>query len=120
MFRRIFNFVLLAAMIVGAAIVYNMKHEAEVAADKVARLQAEIAREKDAVALLRAEWSVLTQPARLQDVVTKYADHFQLQPFSPKQMATIDEIPLKPVPPPQPATDVIAGAISGETTGSVE
>ena len=97
MFRRFFNFVLLAAMIVGAGVTYDMKHKAEVAADQVARLQAEIAKEKDALALLRAEWSLLTQPSRLQDVVEKYATHFQLQPFSPKQIATIDEIPLKPL-----------------------
>ena len=102
MFRRIFNFVLLALMIVGAAVTYDMKHNAEMAADKVARLQADIAKEKDKLALLRAEWSLLTQPSRLQSVVDKYADHFQLQPFSPKQIATIDEIPLKQVPAPVP------------------
>lgn len=119
MFRRIFNFVLLAAMIIGAAVVYDMKHKAEMAADRVAHLQSEIAKEKDAIALLRAEWSLLTQPSRLQDVVDKYADHFKLQPFSPSQIASIDDIPLKPVGPPQPATDVIAGQISAETTGSV-
>lgn len=95
--RRIFNFFLLAAMLVGAIVTYNMKHKAEVAAAEVARLQAEIAKEKDAVALLKAEWSLLTQPGRLQSVVEKYAGHFKLAPFTPDQLATIDEIPLKPV-----------------------
>jgi hypothetical protein len=94
---RIINFIMLAAMIAGAIVTYDMKHKAEQAADKVARLQAEIAREKDAVALLRAEWSLLTQPARLQSVVQKYAAHFQLEPFTPKQIVTIGEIPMKPV-----------------------
>ena len=99
MARRIFNFILLAIMIVGAVVTYDMKHKAEVAAAKVARLQADIAKEKDAIALLRAEWSVLTQPGRLQSVVEKYADHFQLAPFTPAQIATIGEIPLrKPAP----------------------
>ncbi|HVY18868.1 MAG TPA: hypothetical protein VHA70_02155 [Bauldia sp.] len=98
MFRRIFNLVLLVAMIIGAAVTYDMKHKAEMAADKVARLQAEIAKEKDKIAVLRAEWAMLTQPARLQSVVDKYADYFKLQPFSPKQLATIDEIPLKQSP----------------------
>ena len=121
MFRRIFNFLLLTAMIVGAAVTYDMKHKAEVAADKVARLQTEIAREKDALALLRAEWSLLTQPARLQDVVTKYADRFQLQPFSPKQIATIDEIPLKPVRVPDPIDQELARAAADQTTtGAVQ
>ncbi len=95
--RRIFNFVLLAVMIVGAIITYNMKHRAEAAADRVAQLEAEIAKQKDTLAVLRAEWAVLTQPGRLQSVVQKYADHFQLAPFLPVQMATISEIPLRPV-----------------------
>lgn len=95
MIRRIFNLMLLALMIVGAAATYDMKHKAELAADKVARLQAEIARDRDAIAVLRAEWSLLTQPGRLQSVIDKYADHFQLEPFSPKQIATIDEIPMR-------------------------
>jgi hypothetical protein len=103
MIRRIFNFVLLALMVVGAAVTYDMKHKAEMAADNVARLQAEIAKEKDAIALLRAEWAMLTQPGRLQTVVDKYADYFKLQPFAPKQLATVDDIPLKSAPVSVPA-----------------
>jgi hypothetical protein len=95
---RIINLILLAAMIVGAAVTYDMKHKAELAADRVATLQSDIAREKNQIVLLKAEWSLLTQPGRLQATVEKYADHFQLQPFSPDQIATVDEIPLKPVP----------------------
>ncbi len=94
---RIFNLILLAAMIVGAAVTYDMKHKAELAADRVATLQSQIAKEKNDIVLLKAEWSMLTQPARLQAMVEKYSDHFQLQPFSPNQIASIDEIPLKPV-----------------------
>jgi hypothetical protein len=114
MIRRIFNFVLLLAMIIGAAVTYDMKHKAEMAADKVARLQADIAKEKDKLALLRAEWSLLTQPSRLQSVVAKYADHFQLQPFSPTQIATIDEIPLRPAPAPLPPAETLARLAAGE------
>ncbi len=96
---RIINLILLAAMIVGAAVTYDMKHKAELAAERVATLQHKIAKEKSEIVLLKAEWSMLTQPARLQATIEKYADHFQLQPFSPDQIATIDEIPLKPVVP---------------------
>lgn len=112
--RRIFNFLLLVAMLIGAVVTYDMKHKAEVAAAEVARLQAEIAKEKDALALLKAEWSLLTQPGRLQSVVAKYADHFRLEPFSPKQIATIDEIPMKPVGLPDPLGPAIARLAAGE------
>ena len=104
MFRRIFNFVLLTVMIVGVGITYDMKHKAELAADRNAQLQADIVKDKDALALLRAEWSLLTQPSRLQAVVDKYVDHFQLQPFAPAQIANIGEISVRPAP--GAATDV--------------
>ena len=86
MVRRIFTLVLFIAMIVGAAVTYDMKHKAELAADRNAKLAAEIARDKDSIALLRAEWALLTQPSRLQALVDKYTDHFKLQAFSPAQI----------------------------------
>ena len=58
---------------------------------------------------------MLTQPGRLQSVVEKYADHFQLQPFSPSQIATIDEIPVKPIGAPDPLASSIARLAADET-----
>jgi hypothetical protein len=84
-------------MIVGAGITYDMKHHAEEAANNIARLQAEIAGEKDKISVLRAEWSMLIQPSRLQGVVNHYAEHFDLQPFSADQIASISDIPEKPL-----------------------
>ncbi len=92
---RIFNAVLLTVMIIGAAITYNMKHQAEEASNRVARLQASIVSEKDAINVLRAEWSMLTQPSRLQSIVTRYSDHFDLEPFAASQIASMTEIPDK-------------------------
>ena len=111
---RIFNVILLVAMIVGAVVTYDMKRKAEIAANNVARLQAEVARERDALALLKAEWSLLTQPGRLQAVVEKYADYFQLAPFTPDQIATIDRIPLRPVEPGDEVKDLLARMVASE------
>jgi hypothetical protein len=96
---RILNAVLLTAMIIGAAITYDMKHRAEVESDRVDQLQADIASEKDALSLLNAEWSKLSQPGRLQELVQRYADHFKLAAFAADQSATLAEIPEKPVDP---------------------
>jgi hypothetical protein len=126
MIRRVLNLLLIVLLIVGAAITYDMKHKAELAAEKVARLQAEIGKDRDAIAVLRAEWSLLTQPGRLQTVVDKYADYFQLAPFSPQQVATIDEIPMravKPVAPASPARDEVGdllNRIAARQPGKVE
>ncbi len=112
MIRRILNLLLLLAMITGAAVTYDMKHKAELAADRNAKLESEIAKDKDSIALLRAEWSLLTQPSRLQTLVDKYADHFQLQPFTPAQIARIDDIPLR-----SPAAPAAAAAAPDPIAG---
>lgn len=119
MIRRAFNIVLLTLAVVGAVVTFNMKHRAEMAAEHVAKLQAGIAKEKDAITLLKAEWSVLTQPGRLQEVVQAYADHFQLVPFSPQQIARIEDIPLRPTPasagPAPDSADPLAALLTGKT-----
>jgi hypothetical protein len=112
---RILNLVLMAAMIIGAIVTYDMKHKAEMAADNVARLQAEVTKERERITLLNAEWSMLTQPARLQSVVEKYADYFQLQPFAPDQIATIAEIPLRPAGADGGASQTLARIAAGAT-----
>lgn len=93
---RILNLVLLTVMLIGAAVTYDMKHKAEKAAEQVTRLQNDIAEEKAAIQLLRAELSMLRQPGRLQAVVDRYADHFKLEGLTTTQYATVEEIPLKP------------------------
>jgi hypothetical protein len=109
---RIFNLVLLTVMLIGAVITYDMKHKAEKAADRVARLESEVAREREAIQLLRAELSTLVQPARLQAIVDRYADHFKLAPFTPAQYAGIDEIPMKSVS--MPDEEAIADIIGAD------
>ncbi|MEO8668540.1 MAG: hypothetical protein ABI399_08495 [Bauldia sp.] len=107
---RVVNFVLLALMLVGAAVTYSLKYKAEVAANHVARLQSNIAREKAQLQILKAEWSMLIQPARLQAVVDVHNNHFLLLPFTPAQLVSVGEIPLKP-----PAADPIAAIAAAAT-----
>lgn len=114
---RIVNLVLLAVMLVGAAVTYDMKYRAETAADHVARLQAEIAKEKQTIQALKAEWSLLDQPGRLQALVDRHADYFKLQPFASNQVVTLDQIPRKPAEP--DPIGRLAGVAAG-TTGSIE
>ena len=96
MIYRLFNLFVVLAMIAAAVVTYNLKHDTEAAATRVARLNSAIAKERESIALLKAEWSTLSQPSRLQQLVTHYEDYFQLEPFSVSQVATLDEIPLRP------------------------
>ena len=52
---RLINLFAAAALVLAAAHVYNIKFAATVEAEKVAKLRREIARERDAIAALRAE-----------------------------------------------------------------
>jgi hypothetical protein len=109
---RVVNLVLLAIMLVGAAVTYDMKLKSERAAERVFQLENDVEEQKDAIQLLRAELSMLVQPLRLQVAVERYADHFKLEDFDLSQYATVDEIPLKTTGPADEAAvaDIIDGS----------
>jgi hypothetical protein len=112
---RVVNLVLLALMLVGAVVTYQMKYRAEVAAGEVARLNRDIGEEKEAIRLLNAELSLLTQPARVQAVVAEHDDYFALRAFSPDQVAGVDDIPPRTAVSPSAA----AAAAPGGTSAAV-
>ncbi|TBW38715.1 hypothetical protein EYW49_08440 [Siculibacillus lacustris] len=97
---RTINILLVATMLVGAGVVYDFKYEAERATAKLSRITRKIEAERDATATLKAEWSLLNQPKRLQDLATRYRSYLELDPLDPTQIGTIDDIPFKPVMPP--------------------
>lgn len=97
---RFVNIALLTIMLIGAIVTYNMKLKAEKAAEQVAELQDAVEKEKEAIQLLRAELSMLLQPGRLQAVVERHADYFKLEDLSPSQYTTVEDIPFRPVGPP--------------------
>ncbi len=95
---RYVNALLVFLMVLSAAAVYDMKYEAEIAAERLAEMQRRIEAEKAEISLLKAEWSLLTQPARLADLVDRHRDVLQLQPLGPDQIGSLADIPAKPVP----------------------
>jgi hypothetical protein len=81
-------------MTMAAAATYTIKHRAEDKLDEVRRLEAEIRLEKDTIDLLRADWSLLTQPNRLQQLITAYQTELQLVPTESTQLAQPVELPM--------------------------
>ena len=65
---RLLHMVVLAALFLAAADVYKIKYESTLQAERVAKLRGEIRREQDTIANLRAEWSKLDSPDRIQDL----------------------------------------------------
>jgi hypothetical protein len=96
---RLLNLVVVAALVLAAAYVYKVKFESTLQAEHVAKLRADIRRERDAIAALRAEWSQLDSPARIQGIVRR---HLALKPIDANQIDTFDRLPERPpdiVPP---------------------
>ena len=63
---RIMHVLAIAALIGSAGYAYSIKYESIVHAEELARLQAQVDREREAIAVLRAEWTLLNRPDRVQ------------------------------------------------------
>lgn len=95
--RRLLNLVLVGLMVAGAAYTFEIKRRAEVAAEKVVKLERQILREKETIELLEADVSVLTQPSRLQELTERHAAELQLEPLKVDQVISLQELPNRPL-----------------------
>ena len=84
-------------MVSAAAFTYNTKHRAEARLAEVHKIESEIKYEQDTINLLKADWSLLTQPSRLQRLTDIYQDELHLQPVEAHQIGSLDDLPPKPV-----------------------
>ena len=105
---RILNIAIIAALVLPAAYVYKIKFEATLQAERVSKLRAEIRRERDAIASLRAEWTQLDRPDRIQGLAQR---HLKLRPVEVAQFDALDKLPERPVPLVPPGTADPIGAI---------
>jgi hypothetical protein len=90
-----------------------VKFESTVRAAEVTRLAAEIKRERDAIAALRAEWAELDNPARIQGLAER---HLALRLLDPEQLDRFDHLPERPAPPGS-GPDAIAAIIDAWQPG---
>jgi cell division protein FtsL len=96
MTMRILHLFVIAALILAAAYVYDIKFESTLQVERVAKLRGEIRRERDAVAALRAEWARLDSPARIQELAQR---HLKLQTMDARQVDNLASLPERPKPP---------------------
>ena len=114
--------VLIAVMVSAAAFTYTTKHGAEAELSKLRKLEAAIRFEEETIDVLKADWSLLTQPARLQRLAEIYHDELGLVPVEAHQMAGIDELPperlrIEDIMNGEPGE--VAGGVDAVATGSV-
>ena len=115
---RLINILVICALVLAAASVYKIKFDSTLQAARVAKLRNELRHERDAIAVLRAQWAKLDTPARIQELADRF---LKLQPVKPTQFDNFDNLPPRP-PAPPPGRDPIGAMIAPaapETTGSV-
>ena len=87
---RLLNICMIVALVLAAAHVYKIKFESTRQGQRVAKLRLDISREQDAIAALRAQWSKLDTPARIQDLARR---HLALRPVEARQYDRLDNLP---------------------------
>ena len=86
---RIVNLLLVGCVVVLAFAIYQIKHETHERDQRVAALRLDIRKERDAIAILRAEWSHLNRPKRIERLARR---HLGLQPMQTRQMITLEHL----------------------------
>ncbi len=94
---RTTDMLFVCAVIAAAGFTYKAKHDAEGQLAELRRIQAAIKLEKETINVMKADWSLFTQPARLQRLAETYADDLGLKPLDPSQIGTISELPPRPL-----------------------
>jgi len=118
---RLIHLLVIGALVFAAAYVYRIKMESTVRTERVLRLHAEIREQRDAIAVLRAEWTKLDAPLRLQGLAER---HLPLKPINATQYDSLKNLPERPpnfVKPgdPDPIGAMIEAIDTVAATGSV-
>lgn len=89
---RTSDIILIAVMLSAAAFTYKTKHDAQAMMNRIDSLSTEIQIEKDAIDVLKADWSLLTQPERLQELTEVYEDELGLEALNARQITDLDAL----------------------------
>ena len=115
---RLLNILVIGVLILAASFVYKIKFDSTLQAETVAKMRGELRRERDGIALLRAEWTKLQTPARLEALAKR---HLALKPVNSTQFDNFDRLPERPAKPDLATSDPIGAMLATppETTGSL-
>ncbi|MGB6905508.1 MAG: hypothetical protein WBD76_05500 [Methyloceanibacter sp.] len=86
---RFVNICFALALVALAYVIYQVKYESRALDEDIAGLRKNIEAERDAVSVLRAEWSLLNRPERIERLAKK---HLKLGPARPGQLVTLDTV----------------------------
>jgi cell division protein FtsL len=121
---RFVNICLVLGLVALAYVIYQVKYEARALDAEIASLGRQIDEERDALAVLRAEWSLLNRPERIERLAKKY---LKLAPAQSRQLVTLDKVTdrdfdrarLEAAPAPAPAPSTQKTRSAGKSPASV-
>ncbi len=109
--RRFLHLLAIAALIGSALYSYRIKYDTLYLSEQVAKLKTRVQREKEAVAVLRAEWQFVNRPDRIQTLADKHLPDLA-------QAAVTQSVRWSEVPPRPPQTDSIAAKLDALGLGA--
>jgi cell division protein FtsL len=86
---RFVNICLVLGLVALAYVIYQVKYQSRALDTEIVTLGKQIDEERDGIAVLRAEWSLLNRPERIERLAQKY---LKLAPAKPTQLVTIDTV----------------------------
>lgn len=86
---RFVNICLVLGLVALAYGIYQVKYQARGLDAEIGALGKRIDDERDAIAVLRAEWSLLNRPERIDRLAQKY---LKVAPAKPLQLVTLDTV----------------------------
>ncbi|MBP2315282.1 cell division protein FtsL [Azospirillum soli] len=91
---------------VAGVVTFQTSYEVQELEEKLGSLNRKIMAEQEAIQILKAEWSYLNDPMRLENLSRQ---HLALQPTEARQFVAMDVVPMRPVPVPEvePAPSLI-------------
>lgn len=120
---RTLDVVMIGLLLGGTAFTFKIKQDSEAAIERVQQLERRIAAEREAIDVLRADWSLLNDPRRLQKLAERYGEQLGLEPLKPEQIGSFEDIPERPPSLPREGAAAIADLIEGGDgilTGAVD
>ncbi len=94
--NRLAGLVLTVLAVAAAVGLYRIKYEVRALERHGAELVARIDRDRQAIEVLRAEWTHLARPQRLERLNRRF---LRLQPLGRDQFARLGDLPLRTTPP---------------------
>lgn len=90
---RFLHILAIVALISSAVYAYSIKYDTLYYSEQVLKLKNQVKRERGSIAVLRAEWQLLSNPERLQTAATQ---HLDLQIMDVRQLGRWADIPVRP------------------------